>query len=392
MRTRVAHALRRLTRTGQHFASGVDAAIALAILGVSIAHAKHPGPLGIGLNAAMVAPLLRRRRAPVLVFVLIWVVAAVQSLAVGPAFADSALLVAFYTVAVGSAARTTVLAGVALELGIVLAVTWVAAGTEWWLRAFIGLSGLATAAGVIGVNVRGRRRTLAGLRERAERLERDHEHALELATANERARIAREMHDVVAHNLSVMVALCDGAAYQVHESPERVTSALDQAAKTGRQALAEMRQLLGVLRDPPTTATLAPQPGIGQVAELVDQIRAAGIPATYTLTGELHDAPRGMELAIYRIVQEALTNTLKHAGPGARVLVSLSCADDVIDVDVRDTGVMPHRPSADGAGLRGMRERAAVYQGTLEAGPGEAGGWVVRAYLRIPAGRMAAVQ
>ncbi|MGH2895639.1 MAG: histidine kinase dimerization/phosphoacceptor domain-containing protein, partial [Solirubrobacteraceae bacterium] len=209
MRTRVADALRRLTRTGQHFSSGMDAAIALALLGLSIAHSRHSGRLGIVLNAAMVAPLLWRRRAPVPVFALIWVVAAVQSLAVGPAFADSALLVAFYTVAVGCAPRTTALAGAALELGIVLAVTWVASGTESWLRAFIGLSGLATAAGVIGVNIRGRRRTLAGLRERAERLEREHEHELELATANERARIAREMHDVVAHNLSVMVALCD---------------------------------------------------------------------------------------------------------------------------------------------------------------------------------------
>jgi signal transduction histidine kinase len=99
-----------------------------------------------------------------------------------------------------------------------------------------------------------------------------------------------------------------------------------------------------------------------------------------------------MELAIYRIVQEALTNTLKHAGPRAGVSVSLGCDNDVIDVEVRDTGVMPHRPSADGAGLRGMRERAAVYQGTLEAGPDETGGWMVRACLRIPAGRVVALQ
>jgi signal transduction histidine kinase len=392
MRTRVADALRQLTPAGKSFPSRADAAIALALLGLSVAHTRHPGALGIGLNAAMVAPLLWRRRAPVTVFALIWVLAAVQSVAVGPAFADSALLVAFYTVAVSAPARTTVLVGAALEIGIALAVTWVASDSESWLRAFIGLSGLATAAGVIGVNIRGRRRTLAGLRERAERLEREHENELVLATANERARIARDMHDVVAHNLSVMVALCDGAAYQVHESPERVTAALDQAAKTGRQALAEMRQLLGVLRDPPSTPSLTPQPGIRQVGELVDQIRAAGIPATYTLTGKLQGAQPGMELAIYRIVQEALTNTLKHAGPGASVSVSLSCGDDRIDVEVRDTGVMPHRPSADGAGLRGMRERAAVYQGTLQAGPDATGGWVVRASLRIPAGRMAVVR
>ncbi len=337
-------------------------------------------------------PLLWRRRVPVLVFALIWAVAAAQGLAEGTAFADSALLVAFYTIAAGSGRRTTLIAGAALELGVVLAVTHMTSGAESWLPAFVGLSGLATAAGVLGLNIRHRRQTVAGLRERAERLEYEREHEVQLATATERARIAREMHDGVAHNLSVMVALCDGAAYQVDAAPDRVRSALDQASRTGRQALAEMRQLLGVLREPPAAPKLAPQPGIRQVGELVEQIRAAGVPASYTLTGELTNAPPGMELAIYRIVQEALTNTLKHAGGPASVAVSLSCAVDEIEVEVCDTGNARHRPISGGAGIRGMRERAAVYDGALAAGPGDPGGWQVRTTLSIPAGTPAAVR
>ncbi|HEY5431073.1 MAG TPA: histidine kinase [Solirubrobacteraceae bacterium] len=392
MRQRLPDAFRRPATAGERLPSWVDGVIALALLALSLAHSRNAGLVAIVLNVALVAPLLWRRRAPVPVFALIWLVAAVQSLAVGPAFADSALLVAFYTIAVTSGLRTTAGAGAALELGIVLAVSQVASGAEPWLKAVIGLSGLATAAGVLGINVRNRRLTLAGLRQRADRLQHEHEHEVQLATAGERARIAREMHDVVAHNLTVMVALCDGAAYQADESPDRVKAALDQASKTGRQALAEMRQLLGVLREPPMTPDLAPQPGIRQIGELVDQIRAAGVPATYTLSGACRRAPAGLELAIYRIAQEALTNTLKHAGSGASVAVSLTCADDAIEVEVSDTGNMPHRPSGDGAGLRGMRERAAVYDGTLEAGPSRLGGWRVRAALKLPAGRLAAVR
>jgi signal transduction histidine kinase len=333
----------------------------------------------------MVLPLLWRRRAPVAVFSVIWAIAAAQGLADAPAFSDAALLIAFYTVASTCDRRTTMLTGIALEIGIVLAVTKLASGADMWLREVVALSGLATAAGVLGLNVGNRRQILAGLRERAERLERDREREVALATANERSRIAREMHDVIAHNMSVMVALCDGAGYHVHDAPERVAAALEQASRTGREALAEMRQLLGVLRDRPAGAELAPQPGIRQIEDLVEQMRTAGVPVTYTLTGELSEAPPGLELAIYRIVQEALTNTLKHAGPGARATVTVSCAGEVIELEVTDTGAASPPLSPDGAGLRGMRERAAVYGGTLEAGACVEGGWCVRARLGIPA-------
>jgi signal transduction histidine kinase len=235
---------------------------------------------------------------------------------------------------------------------------------------------------------------LAELHDRAERLERERDQQGALAAAAERARIAREMHDIVAHHLTVMITLSDAAVAASPRSPERATEVMRSVSATGRRALADTRRLLGGLRqgnaqDP--AAALAPVPDLTQLDALIEQVRSAGLETTVEIHGQAPDVPAGVQLTVYRLVQEALTNTLKHAGPGARVSVSLSCANDVIDLEVRDSGVMPHRPSADGAGLRGMRERAAVYQGTLEAGPGETGGWVVRADLRIPSGRMASV-
>jgi signal transduction histidine kinase len=147
-----------------------------------------------------------------------------------------------------------------------------------------------------------------------------------------------------------------------------------------------MRQLLGVLRDPPAGPELAPQPGVRQIGDLLEQIRAAGVPVSYSVTGELDGVAPGLELSVYRIVQEALTNTLKHAGSGASARVQLVCSAESVEIEVSDDGIGPAGPPRPGAaGLRGMRERAAVYGGTLEAGPcQQGGGWRVRASLSIP--------
>jgi signal transduction histidine kinase len=388
-------ALRRAATPHGRLPSWFDAGLVLVLLGGALAHHGSGGAAGLVLNGALVVPLLWRRRAPVAVFTLVWAIAALQGLIETPSFADSALLVGFYTVASTSPWRITAVAGAVLELGIVLAITKIGGGTNSWVREFVALSGLATAAGVLGINVGNRRQILAGLRERAERLEVEREREVALATATERSRIAREMHDVIAHNVSVMVALCDGAGYHVRDAPDRVAAALEQASQTGRQALAEMRQLLGVLRDPPggaapsagsaPEADRAPQPGIRQIEDLVAQVRSAGVPVTYTLSGELDGAPPGMELALYRIVQEALTNTLKHGGPGVSGRVSLTCVGDTIELEVSDSGMAAAAPNLGGAGLDGMRARAAVYGGRLEAGAGPGGGWQVRATLRLPA-------
>jgi signal transduction histidine kinase len=276
--------------------------------------------------------------------------------------------------------RRTLIAAALLEAGILLAVTrW--SGDRGGLEAFVGLTGLATAAGVLGSNARHRRALMASLRERAERLELERDQQGHLAAAAERARIAREMHDIVAHNLSVMIALADGASYAVRDTPERAEAAMTTASRTGREALAEMRRLLGVLREGDVERELAPQPGIAEIEHVIEQVRAAGIPVDYRSEGEPGALPQGLQLAAYRIVQEALTNTLKHAGPGTRASVTLTYADGELEIDVRDEGGAASQPAEDGGGLRGMRERAAVYNGVVDAGPAPGGGWLVTTRL-----------
>jgi signal transduction histidine kinase len=370
----------------------LDVGAIVVLLGGSLLHSPNGGTAGAIFDVALLVPLLWRRRAPVPVFCLMWAVAAVQGLVVRPTAADAALLLAFYTVASSADSRVTIVVGLVLEVGVLAASIKWTTGTEQFLKVFVGLSGLATAAGVLGVNVRNRRQTVDGLRERAQRLEGDRERDVALARATERGRIAREMHDVIAHNLSVMVALCDGAGYHVYDAPERVEAALDQASRTGREALAEMRQLLGVLRESREPADLAPLPGISQIESLVELIRAAGVPVSYAQSGDAHGIAPGMELAIYRIVQEALTNTLKHAGPGASAWVTLTCRPDVITVDVRDDGRSNAPIGNGGAGLRGMSERATVYGGVLAAGPAPEGGWRVTASLALEAAPVTTVQ
>jgi signal transduction histidine kinase len=157
------------------------------------------------------------------------------------------------------------------------------------------------------------------------------------------------------------------------------------ASRTGRQALAEMRKLLGVLRDGPTEGQLAPQPGIAQIDTLVEQVRSAGIPVDYSCQGDLGALPPGLQLTTYRIVQEALTNTLKHAGPVTRSHVSIAEAGERLAIEVRDDGAVSAAAPNDGGGLRGMRERAAVYDGTVDAGPLPDGGWRVATQLAVGA-------
>jgi signal transduction histidine kinase len=355
----------------------------LLLLGVAW-HAQHAETkaTGVAFTVALVLPLLWRRRWPVAVFAAIAVIAFAQWLAEVPAFGDAALLVALYSVAVSQPRRTALAAAAVVEFGVVLAVPHWDDGN--WLRGVVGLSGLAIAAYVLGTSTRTRRALVASLHERAERLERERDQQGQLAAAAERARIARELHDVVAHNVSVMIALTDGASYAVDDDPARAKSAMRTASRTGRQALGELRRLLGVLRDSDGDAQFAPQPGLAQLDQLVQDVRGAGVPVSYEVTGRpFTPLPAGLELAVFRIVQEALTNTLKHAGPGAEAEVRVVHGHDVLEVEVLDTGVPRRHPPADGAaGLRGMRERAAVYDGVLDAGPEPDGGW--RVHLVLP--------
>jgi signal transduction histidine kinase len=258
-----------------------------------------------------------------------------------------------------------------LALGAALATArW---GSDDAFKTILALGGLTIAAAGLGTSVRQRQRYQASLEERA--------------AAAERARIAREMHDIVAHNLSVMIALADGAAFAAERAPAQSASAMEAVAATGRQALGEMRGLLGVLRDGESTGELAPQPGMHQIDRLVGQVRTAGLPVAVAVEGDVRELPAGAQLTVFRVVQEALTNALKHAGPEAQALVRLRYDAGGVDVEISDNGagLRSAAQNATGLGLNGMRERAAVYGGTIEAGPLPAGGWRVRTRLAVAA-------
>ncbi|NKX50465.1 sensor histidine kinase [Arthrobacter deserti] len=208
-----------------------------------------------------------------------------------------------------------------------------------------------------------------------------------LASANERTRIARDMHDVVAHSLSVMIALSDGAAVVVRKDPHRAGEVLDQLSTTGRTALADMRRVLGVLReDGGQGAPLEPVQGDGQLAGLVEGFRAAGLPVRMVVTGPELPQDANFRPTVYRIIQESLTNVLRYARGLSRAEVALAREGSRIRLRVTDDGrgAVPARSLGAGQGVTGMRERAARYSGTVESGPGTHGGWIVDATLYWP--------
>jgi signal transduction histidine kinase len=339
------------------------------------------------LSALLVTPLIWRRRFPLSMFAFVAVVALAQWTVNVPLAADVTLLVYLYTVASRYPLRVGVLAAVVIEVGTVLAaIRWPM--THRWIESIVLLSGPVVASLLLGVSVRNRRNSLSALTERAEQLERERDQQARIAAAAERTRIAREMHDVVAHSLSVMVTLSEGAALKQAAEPERASMAMRQVSVTGHQALDEMRRLLGVLRTEDDPQSRQPQPGMAQVDELFDQVRATGLAAELTVTGTPAAMPPGAELTVYRIVQEALTNTLKHAAGPTRISVAIAYRPDAVTVDARDDGARRRlRPEARtaGHGLAGMRERAAVYGGAVSAGPDPAGGWHIHA--RLPMAR-----
>ncbi|MEU9202352.1 sensor histidine kinase [Streptomyces sp. NPDC048332] len=249
-------------------------------------------------------------------------------------------------------------------------------------------------AWVLGDSMRTRRAYFDQLEERAARLEREREAQSKVAVAAERARIARELHDVVAHNVSVMVVQADGAAYVMDAAPDQARQALETISSTGRQALAEMRRLLGVLRtgDGPETGEYVPQPDVEQIEDLIEQVRAAGLAVDFRIEGTPRTLPSGVELTAYRIVQEALTNTRKHGGPNAGASVRLVYFDDGLGLLVEDDGrgaahELYEDGGADGAGhgMIGMRERVGMVGGTLDAGPRPGGGFRISALLPLKA-------
>jgi signal transduction histidine kinase len=342
------------------------------------------GPQTILFGIALCAPLPLRRVNPDLTFAAIVAVAFAQWLISPPQLADAALLAVLYSVAERSRSVSVALALAVMEGGAIAAtLKWAVVDP---LKIWVGLSGLAVAAAGAGIVMRQRRELLASLRERADRLEQERDQQGHLAAAAERARIAREMHDIVSHNLTVMIALADGASYAMEASPDQARPAVERISATGRQALGEMRRLLGVLRDEPAAGPLEPQPSLTRLDALISQVEAAGIPVAVRVEGDPQGLSEGVQLAIFRVAQEALTNTLKHAVDPTRATLTLRCGPGrAIALELTDDGralVPVGSPAAgSGRGLPGMRERAAAYDGRLEAGPLPDGGWRVRLSL-----------
>lgn len=340
----------------------------------------------IALTLVMCVPLVWRRRWPRVVFTVVCLAAFVQWLAaVNVTISDFASLVAMYTIAAQCVFRWSLAALLVCEAGMVMAVGRLALqpGPQEQWKSAIPFAVMIGAIWLCGLYISTRRMYTQSLEERARRLERERDAQAEVAAAAERARIAREMHDVIAHSISVMVIQADGASYAVDTDTERARRAMRAIGDTGRQALMEMRRMLGVLREGDGKATLAPQPGVEQLPDLVQQIRTAGLPVGYEVSGEPLPMPAGLALVVYRIVQEALTNVMKHAGPAAMAQVSLRYGDQSIEVRVRDDGRGATISDGRGHGLVGMRERAAVYGGQVSAAPAAGGGFEVVARLPV---------
>jgi signal transduction histidine kinase len=340
------------------------------------------------------AVLLWRRRAPAAVLFAVMVLVGIQAVFFDPSFHNPAeqppfesflaLLLGFYSLAAYGEERRAILAGAAAGLVILsVDVLRLAAGVNsgniipaWVFYATIWF---------VARTIRKRRLQAARLQDLAAQLEVEREEKARSAVAEERSRIARELHDVVAHNVSVMVVQAQAAQRLLEGEQREARQALDSIETTGRQALTEMRRLLGILRRTDAELSLAPQPSLRHLDALIGQVREAGLPVQLRIEGQAHPLPPGVDLSAYRIVQEALTNVLKHAGP-AHARVTIHYRDDELDVEVSDDGAGTGNGEGSGKGLIGMRERVALYGGDLQSGKQE-GGYLVRARLPLDSGR-----
>jgi len=344
----------------------------------------------VPITAMLAGAVVVRRRVPAAAFSVAAVGGLWEVVATNPSGSDVALLILLYTVAAYRPRQLSILALVTCLVGGAVALLLkqpAPVGGPILDRVLGGgalFGGTSLLAWVLGDSMRYRRGYYAALEDRAARLEAERDAQAKVAAAAERARIARELHDVIAHHVSVMVVQADGASYALAADPKTAQTALAAISSTGRQALTEMRRLLGVLRTAGDQAALAPVPGLGELRELLDQARAAGLAVTYTLTGAPRELPEGAELAAYRVVQESLTNTRKHGGLAASAAVTLRYEPDGLTVEVTDDGMATPAGDGGGHGLAGMRERIEMYGGTVQAGPLPRGGFRVLARLPCP--------
>nr|WP_078491671.1 histidine kinase [Streptomyces yerevanensis] len=343
------------------------------------------------LTVAVAVPLLWRERRPMLVFALITATAVLMastgSLHDANASADVARIVALFNVGrFGTPRQLLIAVTISLVQLVAWAVTlWSDGQLEYARRPeILLLLGVVTVTAIAGLGLATRlvNVVIAGLQKEKDQQAR-------LAVAQERARVSGEMHDILGHTLAVMVGLADGAAGLTETKPQRGAETLRIIADSGRGALAELRRLLAVIgddNDRPDEAPLSPQPGLADLGPLIERVRAAGPSVTLGTDGDLTAPAPGLQLAVYRIVQEAFTNTLKYAAADTSISVRVAVGSETVHVDVEDTGPR-HAPrsrrrnAGSGRGLVGMRERAAIYQGQVTAGPNREGGWSVHARL-----------
>ncbi|WP_345433503.1 sensor histidine kinase [Actinoallomurus vinaceus] len=352
-------------------------------------------PLGVllALSLGLALPLWWRRRAPAVAFTIVALGAMIPWSLGMWLLAGASLLTALHNLALHGSLRVLGWAAAAI-FGELSMVVWFLQPTDRPVVGLVMLAGWETAAIALGLTFRTQRVYLAALEDRAARLEIERDQQERLTAAAERSRVAREMHDIVGHNLSVMVGLADGGATLAASRGERAAEALNIIGETGRQAMGELRRVLGVLGDEPEGVRLHPQPGVADLDTLLARVRAAGVSVSYRTAGDLAALGSGIQLTIYRIVQEALTNTLKHAGIGSAAHVSLTAENAEIRVRVTDTGPPPDtgtppeprmETGGPGHGLVGVRQRTAMYGGTVTAGPrGDRPGWIVDVILEVP--------
>jgi signal transduction histidine kinase len=363
-----------------------DSALVVAVLVWCLVATRHFGPHRAEndlLQVLIVIPLVWRRRWPTGVFALLAALALLQWLVTVPLPADIALLVALFTLAVYERPRRALQGAAILSVGVVLAsIRWLPAGDT--TKSVVLLFGMVVAALFVGMTLKTSRAYLESLEERARRLEFERDQQVRLSAAAERSRIAREMHDVVAHNVSIMVTLAEGARAASRSDATKAAEVMGEVSAVGRSALTDMRHLLGVLKLEDKREE-APQPKLSELPRLLDRVRSTGLAVDFTESGRPFDITPGGELTLYRIVQESLTNILKHADHPSSAKIGVVFDEPFIHITVRDDGRRCESNSK-GHGLKGMYERASSCGGVLAAGPRPSGGWEVSSRIPVAVG------
>jgi len=378
---------------------GLDALIAAATLTLALVSrsAIHPDiaaafsrefdGLQLFLIILMTVPLVLRRVYPTPVFFVIlaaWVVE--RALNYPETLAWTGLVIAFYTIGAELSRRSS------LRIGGITAL-FILGGTGMGVATLETISGVSLVTTMIitvtpllvGREIREQRRRVDDMRERVERAERDREEKAYRAVADERTRIARELHDVVAHQMTVMTLQADGARRIADGSDPRVVQALETISDAGHSALTEMRRMVGLLRTPEEASETEPLPRLAEVEQLVEKVKAAGVPVDLEVEGDVRRLTDGTELSAYRIVQESLTNSVRHGGPDVTATVAIEYKEDHLDLHILDDGRGASAESGDevGHGIVGMRERITVLGGEFSAGPRTGGGYEVHAIIPI---------